>query len=50
MEKTLYKLMKNISYGTATENVINRIDVKHVSDKGLFKMAVQTKLYVTKNI
>ena len=49
--KVLYKLMNNALYGKTMKNIRNRIDVKFVSNKKkLFKMDIQTKLYVTKNI
>ena len=49
--KVLYKLMNDALYGKTMKNIRNRIDVKFVSNKKkLFKMDIQTKLYVTKNI
>ena len=50
-EKALYKLMDNAIYGVTAENLRNRIHVELVSNKKrLFKMDIQTKLYVTQNI
>ena len=49
--KALYKLMNNAVYRQKMENLRNRVDVKHViNKKDLFKMVIQTKLYVTQNI
>ena len=49
--KALYKLMKNTVYEKTMENLRNRINVKLLSNKKkLFKMDIQTKLYVTQNI
>ena len=46
--KALYKLMNNAVCRKTMENLGNTIDVKHVSNKKrLFKMDIQTKLYVT---
>ena len=47
-EKALYKLMDNAVYGKIIENLRNRIDVSQKKKKKLFKMDIQTKLYVTK--
>ena len=42
--------MDNVLYGKAMEHFRNRIDVKLVSNKErLFKMDIQTRLYVTQN-
>ena len=45
-EKALYKLMDYAVYGKTIENLRNRIDVSKKNK--LFKMDIQTKLYVTK--
>ena len=43
--------MNNAAYGEAMENLGSRINVKVVSNKKrLFKMSIQTKLYITRNI
>ena len=42
--------MNNVLYGKAMEHFRNKIDVKLVSNKErLFKMDIQTRLYVTQN-
>ena len=48
-EKALYKLMNNTVYRKTIKNLRNRMNVKLVSKKILFKMDIQTKLYVTQN-
>ena len=47
----MYKLMSIAGYGKTIENLGIRVDVRLVSNKRrLFKMDIQTKLYVTQNI
>ena len=49
--KALHKLMSNAVYGKTMENLRNRIAVKLVSNKKrLFKMDIQTKLYMSHKI
>ena len=48
-EKALYKLINNTVYRKTIKNLRNRMNVKLVSKKILFKMDIQTKLYVTQN-
>ena len=48
--RTLYKLMNNAVYSITMENLRNRIDVRLLTKKCLFKMDIRTKLHVTENI
>ena len=44
--KAWYKLMKNAMHGKTRENFRNRIDIRLISNKGLFKMDTKIQLYV----
>ena len=48
-EKALHKLMNNTVYRKTIKNLRNRMNVKLVSKKILFKMDIQTKLHTTQN-